>query len=265
MAMVIYCRAFTIAPDPVMKHSWMILTSASIFIGLIAPSHADFVGLNIGAKHWTPDISGSFQSSDDSTINLNDDLGIDEEKSTSVIISFEHPIPLLPNIKFQGYNLDSSGSSNVGSITFDGADYSGDINSTLDLSHNDIVLYYELLDNWINLDLGLDLKKFDGKVSISDVDTPASTIDVDETIPMLYLSARFDLPFTGLYIGAHLQQLNLGDSSAEDSTLMIGYESKSGLGIEGGIKTFNLELDDVNDLNTDLEYDGIYLNGYFHF
>ena len=127
------------------------------------------------------------------------------------------------------------------------------------------MLYYELLDNWINLDLGLDLKIFDGKVTVSDQDTSASTIDIDETIPMLYLSARFDLPATGFYIGANIQQLSLDDSSAEDSTLMVGYESKSGLGIEGGIKSFNIELDDVNNLNTNLEYDGLYFNGYIHF
>ena len=248
-----------------MKHSWMISAAVSLSVGISAQAQADFVGLNIGAKHWAPDISGSFQSSGETTISLNDDLGIDEETSTTLTISLEHPIPLLPNVRFQGYDLNSSGSSNVDSITFDGDNYSGDINSTLDLSHNDIALYYELLDNWVNLDLGLDLKTFDGKVSISDASSQTSTIDVDETIPMLYLSARFDLPFTGLYAGVYLQQLNLGDSSAEDSTLMIGYESKSGLGIEGGIKTFNLELDDADDLNTDLEYDGIFLNGYYHF
>ena len=46
---------------------------------------------------------------------------------------------------------------------------------------------------------------------------------------------------------------------------MIGYESKIGLGIEGGFKTFTLDLEDVNTLNTNLEYDGLFLNGYFHF
>jgi hypothetical protein len=46
---------------------------------------------------------------------------------------------------------------------------------------------------------------------------------------------------------------------------MLGYESGNGLGFEGGIKKFSLELNDVTDVNTNLEYDGIYLNGYYHF
>ena len=64
---------------------------------------------------------------------------------------------------------------------------------------------------------------------------------------------------------ANIQRLSVGDNSAEDATVMIGYESKMGLGLEGGYKTFTLELDDASNLNTNLEYDGLYLNGYFHF
>jgi len=88
----------------------------------------------------------------------------------------------------------------------------------------------------------------------------------DETVPLFYISARFDLPFSGFYIGADINNnFNSGDGNAEDSSIMLGYESGSGLGIEGGIKKFSLELEDINNINTDLEYDGIYLNGYFRF
>ena len=62
-----------------------------------------------------------------------------------------------------------------------------------------------------------------------------------------------------------LQGLELGDSSAYDSTLMVGYRSSTGLGVEGGFKTFNLDLEDAGNLDTNLEYDGIYLNGYYRF
>lgn len=230
--------------------------------------NADFVGLNIGTNHWAPDVSGSFSSTtaNSDTISLSNDLGYTDHSSTSLNISFEHPLPLIPNVKYSGSDLNASSTASTGNtLTFDGQGYTGNVSSTLDLSHNDIVLYYELLDNWINLDLGLDLKVFDGKVSVSDGIRPTSTIDVDETIPMLYLSARFDLPLTGFYVGANIQQLSVGDNSSEDSTLMVGYESKVGLGIEGGIKTFTIDLEDANDLNTNLEYDGLYLNGYFHF
>lgn len=237
--------------------------SSLLVLAALNPVRADFVGLNIGANHWTPDVTGSLNSNNDPSIDLKNNLGYKDKTSTSLSLSFEHPVPFLPNIKYSGYDLNSS-SVKDSTFTFNGNPYTGTINSTLDLSHKDIVLYYELLDNWVNLDLGLDLKKFNGKVSVKD-SINNDSIDVDETIPMIYLAARFDLPLTGMYIGANIQQLSIGDSSSEDTTLMIGYESKSGLGVEGGIKTFSLDLQDANNLNTNLEYDGIYLNGYFHF
>ncbi len=244
-------------------------TTRIVFFSLLTFSfsplvNADFVGLNIGTNRWVPDISGSFNSSNDSSIETGNDLGYSDHTSIAMTISIEHPVPVVPNFRYQGYDLNASSQSTLDNdVTFNGSTYytGSDVNSTLDLSHNDIALYYQLLDNWINLDLGLDFKMFDGKVSINN-DAP---IDVDETIPMLYFSARVDLPLTGFYVGANIQPYSLGDSSSEDSSLLIGYESRIGLGFEGGIKSFSLDLEDVNDLNTNLEYDGIFLNGYFNF
>lgn len=242
-----------------------------LILGLLGSSaivRADFVGLNIGAKYWSPDASGTFNSTSNGPISLQNDLGVqDSDRSTALSISIEHPLPGIPNLKYQGFELNSSGSSVTSSnLTFNRQTYAtgSSISSTLDLSHNDIVLYYEVLDNWVNLDLGLDFKMFDGRVSIDD-ELGSNSVDVNETIPLLYISARFDLPLTGMYVGANLQTLNIGDSSAQDSTLLVGYETNTGLGVEGGFKTFNLELDDAGDLDTNLEYEGIFLNGYFRF
>ena len=96
------------------------------------------------------------------------------------------------------------------------------------------MLYYEVMDNWINLDLGVDLKRFDGEVSLAGEST--SRLNIDEVVPVVYFSARFDLPFTGFYIGADLNNLAIGDSDVDDTTLMFGYETGTGIGIEGGLK-----------------------------
>ena len=248
---------------PVTRKVSLLLTT-SCFLAL--PVQADFVGLNIGASHWTPELSGSFNSGSSSSIDLVDDLGLDDDSQSSMVLILEHPIPILPNIKYQGFDLDSNGRKTLDSdLSFNGESFNtgNQVTSSFDLSHDDIVLYYQLLDNWINLDLGVDLKRFDGEVELSGDTT--TRVNVDETIPLLYLSARFDLPFTGFYVGADINSLSIGDSSVEDSTIKLGYESGSGLGVEGGLKTFSLELDDVNNLDTDLKYDGLFLNGFFHF
>ena len=38
-----------------------------------------------------------------------------------------------------------------------------------------------------------------------------------------------------------------------------------GLGIEGGIKYFSLELNESGNYGTEFEYDALYLNGYINF
>ena len=250
-----------------MTQKWTVLfaiLAGAFFCGLVK---ADFVGINIGAEHWTPTLSGSFNSKNGgSAIDLNGDLGISEKSQTSLVLTVEHPIPALPNIRYQGYSLGSTATSTPSNdLTFDGETFpSGDqLRSNFNLSYDDIVLYYQLLNNWINLDMGVDLKRFDGEVELSGAST--ARINIDETIPMLYLSARYDFPFSGFYIGADINNLGLGSSTVEDSTLKLGFESRAGLGIEGGIKTFSLELDDADSLDTDIKYNGIFLNGYYNF
>ena len=248
-----------------MKTTWNVLTLSVLILLCANTARADFVGLKIGANYWEPEISGTIigDGAGDTLIDISGDLGLDDPTPSNLVLTIEHPIPILPNIRYQSLELDSTGSSNS-SIIFNGVSYTGNINSTFDLSHDDIVLYYEVLDNWMSLDLGLDIKVFNGEVALAD-GTNSDMVPIDETIPLLYLSARFDLPFSGFYIGADINGASTSDNSIEDTSLMLGYESGSGLGFEGGIKKFSLELNDVTDINTNLEYDGIFLNGYYHF
>ena len=233
----------------------------------IGTAEADFVGLNIGVH--TSQSANTFNHSSSSSIDLVDDLDVDNSVQSSMVLILEHPISAFPNIRYQGYNLDSSESSGVSSETSynGGATSAGKTTTSFDLNHEDIVLYYQLLNNWIDLDMGVDLKRFDGQVS--QAGTTGSSIDVDETIPLLHLSARVALPVNGLYVGANISanviDLGLSQSTAQDSTIMLGYESGTGLGVEGGIKSFSVELNDSDSLNTNLEYDGLFLNGYFNF
>ncbi len=249
-----------------MKTTWNVLTLPVLIFLCVTSVRADFVGFEIGASYWQPELAGSFIGDGvaDTPIDMVGDLALDDPSPSNLVLTLEHPIPLLPNIRYQSIELDSSGFSSSSSFIYEGQPYVGTVNSTFDLSHDDIVLYYEVLDNWINLDIGLDIKVFDGKVTLDDGGNFES-VPIDETIPLLYLSARFDLPFSGFYIGADISGASIDDNTLEDTSFILGYESDSGLGFEGGYKKFSLELNDVTDINADLEYDGIYLNGYFHF
>jgi len=234
----------------------------------IGTAEAEFVGLNIGAH--TSQTANTLNRDSSRSFDLVDDLNVNNPSQTSMVLILEHPFSVLPNIRYQGYNLYSSESSEVSleSSNNDSEAIAGKTTTTgFDLNHEDIVLYYQLLNNWVDLDMGVDLKRFDGEVSLAG--TTGSSIDVDETIPLLYLSARIELPVNGLYVGADINanviDLGLSQSTAQDSTILLGYESGTGLGVEGGIKSFSVELNDSDSLNTNLEYDGLFLNGYFNF
>lgn len=255
-----------------MKFTRSVLTLSAIFWLTLGTAEAEFIGLDISASQWSPTLGGNLNPGTGDSIDLVDDLDAEDSSQPSLVIILEHPIAALPNLRYQGYNPDSLGLSPLDSNpNFSGEAFaSGDpVTSSFDLSQDDIVLYYKLLDDWVDLDLGVDLKRFDGEVLLSGETT--SSVDVDETIPLLYLSARFDLPRNGFYVGANINinsdliDLGLSDSEAQDSTIMLGYESSSGLGVEGGYKYFSLDLDDVDSLDNDLEYDAIFLNGYYQF
>lgn len=253
-----------------MKPTWSVYILPTLCCLAYGTAQAEFIGFDISKSHWTPAFSSSINGSNNTSIDLVDNLGVKDPANSSMVLILEHSISALPNIRYQGYNLDSSSTSTFDSdINFNGETFiSGDrITSTFDLSHDDIVLYYQVLDNWVNLDIGLDLKRFDGEVSLSGVSS--TSVDIDETIPLFYLSARFQLPVNGLYVGANINSnfsgLNIGGSTAEDSTIMLGYESGNGLGVEGGFKYFSLDLNDVDSLETKLKYDGLYFNGYYNF
>ena len=250
-----------------MNHFKTLTIAGAVALLFSIPARADVIGFGIGASYWAPELSGEFSSTGAGDIDLSDDLDVDDPSSSSLVLTLEHPVPFLPNVKYQRVDLDSSGRSTLStSITFEGQTYSANeqVSTDFDLTHDDIVLYYEVLDNWVNLDIGIDLKTFDGEISLVG-STTSSAVDVDETLPLLYIAARFDLPFSGFYVGAELSTLSFDDNSAADATVVLGYKSSIGLGIEGGIRTFGLEFDDVDDVDADIEYDGAFVNAFFRF
>ncbi len=247
-----------------MKKTWNVLIILAA--GILLPTRvlADFVGINIGASDWSNALPGT-NINQTSSIGLTDHLDNEDSSFSSLILILKPSNSALPNFKYQSFNLNSSELDGVNNnLTMNGQSFTlgNQLPSSYDLSHDDIVFYYDLTDNWIDLDMGIDLKRLDGEVEFTGSE---NSIQLDETIPLFYLSARFDLPYNGFYIGADFNNLSIGDSIVEDSTIKLGYESDNGLGFEGGLKSFSLELDDSEKTNKDLEYDGIFLNGYIHF
>lgn len=245
---------------------------------MVAPTiaSADTIGFYVGAGNFDAEFSGTFKDADSTIsreIDVDDDLGFDESSASYVYIAIEHPIPVLPNIKLARTELDQDGSSTITeTIEFDGQTYSAnaDIDSTIDLSHTDVTLYYELLDNWVNLDLGLTIRQFDGEISITGV-PQGSTVeetaqeDIDFPVPLLYVKAQFDLPLTGLYAAVDGNWIGYSGNIFFDAVGKIGYETDIGFGVEAGLRSITLEIDEEDEVEADMDFSGLYLAAHYHF
>ena len=246
-----------------------LLMSAAVCCALPMSAHADFLGFVVGGYQWQQNYEGNINTEGlaNLDVDLENDLGFDEEDGTSYYIAFEHPIPFIPNIMLSHTELEVEETSTLSrNIRFDGVDYAvdTDIDSTGDLSHNDITLYYELIDFlWVDFDLGVTGRVFDGGFEVSSVDESASE-ELDGVIPMAYAALKVEVPTTGLYAGVKANFLSIGDFTFMDYVASVGYESPIGLGIEAGLRSMDLDFEDDND-EADLTVDGGFVGVFYHF
>ena len=250
-------------------------TLALAGLASIQIAHADRIGFEVGGYQWTPDYSGTLSSDDGGvtgdSININSDLGFTDDSHSVIYASLEHPPPFIPNFKIVSSDLSASVSDHTFTTSFEfgGETYSADesVSTTFDMSNTEYTFYYEILDNWLNLDLGMTIRVYDGEINVS---TPATGSNLNETealdftIPLFYGAARADLPFTGFFVDAQMNIISYDGNSLSDTAFSIGYESEIGFGARLGYRTFSLEVDD-DTFRSDLEFDGTYINVFYHF
>jgi outer membrane protein len=244
------------------------LLVSALGLALLSPlSQADSIlGIYAGVGSWNPEFSGDIGRSD---LDI-EDLGFDDDNYSFAYIALEHPIPLLPNIKLQRTEMETDETAVLTeTFEFDDVTFSVDetIATELDLTHTDAIFYYEVLDNIVSLDLGVNIRTFDGEATVAGEFTGVESIDIDASVPLGYAKVQFDLPFTGFYVGADAHYVAFDSSTFSDFTVKGGYayESVIDLGIEVGYRVINLELDDLDDFDTDITIDGAYAALTFHF
>lgn len=239
-----------------------ILLLASLLVA--AQAQADFIGLYAGAGYWRGDFGGDVI--DD--VSIDGDLDISKDSSNYLYVAFEHPVPLLPNIKVARTTVQDSGVGNLNkTFNFEGTNFTvgQQVTTEIDLTHNDFTFYYEVIDIGMDLDIGVTARQMDGEVAIN-----ATKQDVDVVLPMLYLAGRLDLPFTGTYLGAQANGISYSGNSLMDYSLAVGWQTENFIfpefGIEGGYRSFSLKADeDDADVDIDMDIDGVFVNLVFHF
>jgi outer membrane protein len=237
-----------------MKKTWAMILCTTTF------SMADFIGgeLNVGYYTHAPRGTVEYQGT---PIDIEDDLKWKDKGDIFLKAYVEHPLPILPNLKV-GYT--EFGHSGAGVITqsFQFASQTYTVNSNIDSTFNlkmyDLTLYYELLDNWVNVDTGVNVKYIDGLIRVNNSMGLSESKAFQVPVPMLYAKARFDLPTTNLTLQAEGNYVAYKGNQFYDAEVGARYTLALGVGIEAGYKLMKLKLDDIDDLSMETDFSGVY-------
>jgi len=228
------------------------------------------LGLYIGGQVWANNASGSFGEGSDNQAAFD----FDDEYQGSYYVAFEHPIPLIPNVKIASTTLDTIGGTTVNNIfDFNGITYSHDtkLDTTLEASYIDYTLYYEVLDNdLLTFDFGLTARDLDAYIQVVESKTNiGNDLSVSGYIPMFYLSTIVGLPFTGFNFFAEGNFISYDSQTIYDVQAGVSYELLDNLAVDVdltlGYRTVKLELNDLDDFYSDLTFDGAFAGVIVHF
>ncbi|CBL44481.1 Hypothetical protein HDN1F_08980 [gamma proteobacterium HdN1] len=238
-------------------------------LSLAATTHADTLfGVHTGAQYWANDISGHVNTSSGSRIDSDQTLDLDSDKSYSAAFTLTHDAPLIPNARVTFNQLSFDGETTLtDDIRFHGQNFvkGSKVTSEIDLTHNDVTLFYRWMDNLVTIDGGINLRLFDGSIALQSAAIGEETLGIDQAVPMLFASTRISLPLTGVYVGGDAYFLSIESNKMTDLTAKVGYEIAGGLAIEGGYRVLRLKLDDVNDIYSNIKVDGAYASVNFSF
>lgn len=248
------------------------ILAASLSTVLAIPSLASadtILGIYAGVGQWKAGLGGELGDQGDPTSI--DELGFEDDDGTMIWAKLEHPIPLVPNVMLKHTSLSTNSSAtfeeprNLGGSE----DFTGTVTTELDLSHTDATLYYEILDNWVTLDLGITVRKFAGHFNVNEGEANQELNDIDFTVPMAYGSAQFDLPLTGFHAGINLNALSIGDFSVTDTNIYAGYLGGPipmlDIGFNVGYRDLSVKFEDDEEIYVDAGFDGVYFEVIAHF
>jgi outer membrane protein len=243
-----------------------LLSSSCVIAALPALVSADVLSFAIGGGAWNETPSGSIIKPSNAItpdVDAKSDLFWDEESQGYLFATLEHPVPLLPNVRLMYTKIDHTGSGDT-TFEFDGQIYGpSNVANDFTIEQTDLVFYYEVLDNVVSLDLGLNVRLLDIAYKIDD---GSSNTDgsVSAPVPMVY-GLIGGSPWPGLMLSAEGSFISYSGNTLSDFTARISYTTDFFVGFEAGYRTQTIELDDVDDTNANLDFKGPFLGAYLKF
>jgi len=237
------------------------LTIFMAALGLSSFAQADFIGLKGDISYWSIDGTSQIKHQTSTLSNkvgidnllldpyagTNPELDLDRKGTFQASAAFEHPIPIIPNIKLKYTKIDTETDSNTNLAK-----------TEINLNHTDLILYYEILDNVVKADVGVGATKLNGTVKQF-----SQNVNVDEYSPIIYAEAGVKLPFTGLSAKAEATYTNVNDVKITDAQAEVQYDFIKSifldLGAKVGYRVLNIELSDIDKRDMKFDFKGPYI------
>lgn len=249
------------------------IASASLIAATLVASSAKadtLLGVYAGAQMWAMESSGSVATSADDLLSFS----YDDERQGSFYVALEHFVPLIPNAKIIVTSIETDGNTTINrDFTFAGETFAVNTNlqNVLDLSSTDHILYYEILDNdLISIDLGINAKKLDGSIIVTDTaSNMTSEQSISGYIPMAYSRVEIGIPATDISLFAEGSYLAIDDNNVMDINAALEYKVIDSVAMDMafqlGYRSIKAELDDLDDTYADIDFTGVYAGIELHF
>jgi len=186
-------------------------------VGLSGLAQADLVAVKGDISYWAYD--GHAEMNNTAPFSKEK---LDNEGAVQFSVALEHPVPIIPNAKIRYVNLDTQTEKSV----------AGQSNYAVNLDHADFILYYEILDNVVDLDIGAGATTLNGDIT----NFAGQRTSIDETYPIIYGTVG-----------------NFIDNMLVD------------VGVKAGYRIFTVDLDDYNRNDIKLDFKGPYIGLNAHF
>lgn len=226
----------------------------------LSPLSADTIGgeASLGIFNHSPEGYASYTlpfGYQGTYTDIVDTLGFSEAQDIFLKVYLEHPLVMLPNVKLAYTALSHTGNSQVTLFSWgDIVNFTGEVDSSLSLDMTDATLYYEILDNWVNLDVGLTLRYLIGDMAVNHESLSFSTL-----VPLLYAKTRFNFPLTDLSLQLEANAVSYAGITSYDYEVSARYTLAMGIGLEAGYKAFHLDSNELLDgFDANMDFSGPY-------
>ena len=226
------------------------LSLLTVGMGLSGLAQADVIGVKGDLSYWAYDGQANMAAQTAAS-----DQDLERKGAAQLSLAIEHPVPLIPNAKIRYVNLKTQTENEVaGQPVYD-----------INMDHADFILYYEILDNIVNADVGVGAPTLNGHVTT----LALSKTDIDKTVPVIYATAGAKLPFTGLSAKGEVLYSNFNDAKITDAQAELQYNFIDNLlvdvGLKAGYRILDIKLDDYEKNDLKFNFKGPYIGLDIHF